>query len=45
MGGYVGAQHEFHNEEFVRGWSSRFAPTAERLRLFDMILDQVRQPN
>jgi SAM-dependent methyltransferase len=45
MGGYVGAQHEFHSEEFVRGWSNRFVPTAERLRLFDMILDQIHRPS
>ncbi len=42
MAGFVGAQHEFHDAEFVRGWASRFVPTEPRLQLFDMILDEVR---
>jgi hypothetical protein len=37
MTGYVGAQHEFHDAEFVQGWANRFVPTKPRLRLFDMI--------
>ena len=41
MSGFVGAQHEFHDAEFVRGWASRFVPTEPRLQLFDMILDEV----
>ena len=45
MGGYVGARHEFHDAAFVRGWADRFVPTAPRLRLFDLILQQIRQPN
>jgi SAM-dependent methyltransferase len=44
MSGYVGAQHEFHDADFVRGWANRFVPTKERLELFDMILDQIGQP-
>lgn len=44
MTGYVGAQHEFHNADFVRGWSNRFVPTKDRLALFDMILAQISQP-
>jgi SAM-dependent methyltransferase len=43
MSGYVGAQHEFHDAAFVRGWADRFVPTAERLRLFDMILAEIGQ--
>jgi cyclopropane fatty-acyl-phospholipid synthase-like methyltransferase len=43
MSGYVGAQHEFHDAAFVRGWANRFVPTAPRLKLFDLILDQIRQ--
>jgi cyclopropane fatty-acyl-phospholipid synthase-like methyltransferase len=43
MGGFVGAQHEFHDAEFVRGWASRFVPTAPRLQLFDMILAEVEK--
>ena len=41
MTGFVGAQHEFHNAEFVRAWASRFAPTEPRLQLFEMILEKV----
>jgi SAM-dependent methyltransferase len=44
MSGYVGAQHEFHDAEFVRGWANRFVPTKARLELFDMILSQISQP-
>ena len=44
MSGYVGAQHEFHDAEFVRGWANRFVPTEPRLRLFDMILHQIALP-
>jgi SAM-dependent methyltransferase len=43
MSGFVGARHEFHDAEFVRGWASRFAPTAPRLLLFDMILQQITE--
>jgi SAM-dependent methyltransferase len=42
--GFVGAQHEFHDAAFVRGWADRFVPTAPRLQLFDLILDQIRRP-
>ncbi len=44
MSGYVGAEHEFHDAEFVRGWANRFIPTEPRIQLFDMILDQIAQP-
>ena len=43
MSGFVGAQHEFHDDEFVRGWASRFEPTAPRIQLFDMILAEVEK--
>jgi SAM-dependent methyltransferase len=43
MTGFVGAQHEFHDAAFVRGWANRFVPTAPRLQLFDLILDQIGQ--
>ena len=45
MSGFVGAQHEFHDAAFVRGWADRFVPTAPRLQLFDLILDEICQPN
>lgn len=40
---FVGAQHQFHDAAFVRGWADRFVPTTPRLALFDMILDQIRR--
>ena len=43
MTGFVGAQHEFHDDAFVRGWASRFVPTEPRLQLFDMILAEVEK--
>jgi SAM-dependent methyltransferase len=45
MSGYVGAQHQFHNAAFVRGWANRFLPTPPRLNLFELILEQIRQPS
>lgn len=42
---FVGAQHEFHDAEFVRGWADRFVPTEPRLRLFDMILGEINALN
>ncbi len=44
MSGFVGAQHQFHDAAFVRGWADRFVPTAPRLQLFDLILDQICRP-
>ena len=44
MRNYVGAQHEFHDAAFVRGWADRFVPTPPRLALFDLILEQIREP-
>ncbi len=38
MPGYVGAEHQFHDPDFVRGWAERFVPTPERIALFDLIL-------
>ncbi len=43
MNGFVGAQHEFHDADFVQGWADRFVPSPPRLALFDMILDQIGQ--
>jgi len=37
----IGAIHEFHDENYVTDWSNRFTPTAERIRLFDIILSEV----
>ena len=38
MNGYVRAEHEFHDAEFARD------PTAPRLQLFDLILEQITKP-
>jgi len=38
----IGAQHEFHDAEFVAGWADRFAPTPERLKLFNVILSELK---
>lgn len=38
----IGAQHQFHDAEFVKGWAERFVPTPERLALFDAILSELR---
>jgi hypothetical protein len=43
VNGFVGAQHEFHDADFVQGWADRFVPSAPRLALFDMILAQIHQ--
>ena len=44
MSNYVGAQHEFHDAAFVQGWADRFVPTAPRIALFDLILEQIGKP-
>ncbi len=38
---FVGAQHEFHNAQFVRDWANRFVPSPERLQLFDTMIDSI----
>ena len=38
----VGADHEFHDEAFAKGWAERFVPTPERMRLFDTIAAELR---
>ncbi len=44
MSGYVGAEHAFHDAGFVRDWAKRFVPTESRIRLFDMILNELERP-
>lgn len=43
MKGFVGAQHEFHDSDFVKEWADRFLPSPARLALFNMILAQIGQ--
>jgi SAM-dependent methyltransferase len=38
---FVGAQHEFHDTQFVREWADRFIPSPERIQLFDTIIDSI----
>ena len=38
----VGADHEFHDEAFAKGWAERFVPTPDRMRLFDTIAAELR---
>jgi SAM-dependent methyltransferase len=38
---YVGAEHAFHDEDFVHGWAERFRPTAPRTALFELILGEL----
>jgi len=40
---FIGAEHEFHSKEFAIGWAERFAPTPERLRLFELIFSQLTE--
>jgi len=38
----IGAHHEFHDEKYVTGWADRFVPTPERLKLFNIILAELK---
>ena len=38
----IGAQHEFHEAQYARDWAARFDPTPDRLKLFDIILAQLK---
>ena len=38
MSQIVGADHEFHDSDYATGWAERFEPTADRLKLFDLML-------
>ena len=42
MAKVIGAQHEFHDAGYARDWAARFDPTPERLRLFEMIIGQLK---
>ncbi len=42
MSDVIGAQHKFHDEEFVVGWAERFTPTPERLELFNVMLSELK---
>ena len=38
---FVGAQHQFHNAHAALEWANRFAPTPDRLLLFDTIIQHI----
>jgi len=38
---YVGAKHDFHSNDFARGWADRFVPTSPRIQLFDLICQEI----
>jgi cyclopropane fatty-acyl-phospholipid synthase-like methyltransferase len=42
MNRVIGADHAFHDVAFVESWAARFAPTPERLELFNVILEQLK---
>ena len=42
MNEVIGAHHEFHDAEFVAAWADRFAPTPDRLKLFNVILSELQ---
>jgi len=37
----IGADHEFHDRDFVNDWADRFVPTPERLQLFGRIRSEL----
>lgn len=43
MNKLIGALHEFHDPAFAAGWAERFVPTPERLALFSIILEELKQ--
>jgi SAM-dependent methyltransferase len=42
MNEVIGADHEFHDKDFVAEWADRFVPTPERLELFNVILSELK---
>ena len=42
MNEVIGARHQFHDKEFVEGWADRFAPTPERLALFNVVFSELK---
>ena len=42
MSEIIGADHEFHDKDFVTDWAERFVPTPERLQLFDLIRSELQ---
>ena len=40
---FVGAEHQFHDNQFALEWANRFVPTPERLQLFDTIIQQISE--
>ena len=38
---FVGAQHQFYDNQYALEWADRFEPTPARLQLFDTIIEQI----
>ena len=41
----IEALHQFHEADYSKGWADRFEPTAERLKLFKTILENIENLN
>ena len=39
--GFVGAQHEFHDQAYIEDWATRFMPTPDRLNLFNTMIERL----
>ena len=39
----IEALHEFHDADFSKEWAEKFKPTSPRIRLFEMILDEIEK--
>ena len=44
MADIIGAEHQFHDADFVKNWALRFAPTPPRVELFGLILAKLAKP-
>lgn len=44
MADFIGAEHQFHDPDFVKNWALRFAPTPPRVELFGLILAKLARP-
>ncbi len=38
----IEAIHQFHDKEYAEDWAEKFSPTPERMRLFELITDNIK---
>ena len=38
----IGAEHQFHEARYAQDWAAKFDPTPERLRLFTIMIEQLK---